>query len=152
MGTTGAAQVTKTGLLPSLQYGSIVTGVTDNALTSWRSLAAAAYGSTQGRSVTARLALEKADPGRQVVVEAVATWAAAWWDNQMDHEVMHDAWRYAIKAVGMSARPNAAVKGGAGAYFVALRRLQWKAPSVHSVCTRMAPSCSSAASGHRRGP
>ena len=47
----------------------------------------------------------------------ILEWVIAWWDGDMDKEAMHDAWRYAIKAVGMSARPNAAVKGGAGAFF-----------------------------------
>ena len=71
LGTPGASQVTRAGLILSLQYGSMVTGVTGGALNSWRSLAAAAYGNATGRSAIARLILEKADPGTQVVAGGV---------------------------------------------------------------------------------
>ena len=99
-------------------------------------MAAVAFGSALGRSVPAKLTLANADPGRQVAVGAVVAWVSAWRDNHMKHEVMHDVWRYAVRTVGMSGKPTAAVKGDAGAYFDALRRLQWKAPFVHSVCSR----------------
>ena len=124
------------GFIPSVKYGAFVTGVTDSALAGWRSLAAAAYGSYSGRSITARLALEQADPGRDAVTGPIMDWIMAWWDDSMDKEVMHDAWRFAIKSVGMSGRPNAAVRGGAGAFFAALRRLHWQPPSVHPIKTR----------------
>ena len=51
-------------------------------------------------------------------------------------EDMVDAWRYAVRIVGMSTRPNRVVEGGAGAYFAALRRVGWKAPSAHSLKTQ----------------
>ena len=136
LGRRAAVHVTNTGLMPSIKYGATITGVSDGALGAWRKLAASMYGDTRGRSITARLAVMKADPAREVVKQAIMAWVNAWWDGDMDQEDMEAAWRYAIKTVGMSARPNQAVEGGAGAYFAALRRVGWQAPSVHAVRTR----------------
>ena len=136
LGHRPGAQVVNTGLIPSVKYGASVAGVMDRALAGWRSLAAAAYGNNGGRSITARLALEQADPGREVATGPIMDWITAWWDDSLDKDVMHDAWRFAIMSVGMCGRPNAAVRGGAGAFFAALRRLHWTSPSVHSSRTR----------------
>ena len=136
LGTRAAACVTNTGLIPSVKYGANITGVSDGALGAWRKLAASMYGSTRGRSITARLAMEQADLAQGVVKQAIMAWVNAWWDGDMGQEDMEAAWRYAIRTVGMSTRPNQAVEGGAGAYFAALRRVGWQAPSVHTVRTR----------------
>ena len=87
------------------------------------------YGNVDGRSVTARLALEGVDPGKEGVVEAIMCWVNAVWDVLMPIEWMKDAWRYAFTAVGMAARPNVEVRGGCGALFAASRRITWTAPA-----------------------
>ena len=136
LGHRPGAHVVNIGLIPSVSYGTAITGVADSALGGWRSMAAAAYGSYVGRSLTARLTLEQADPGLGAVTGPIMEWISAWWDTRLDRDVMHDARRFAITTVGMSGRPNAAVRGGAGAFFAALRRLGWHSPSVHTVKTR----------------
>ena len=75
------------------------------------------FGLVGGTSTTARLALEGADPGRSLVVEAIMSWVCAWWDELMPKEEMRVAWRYAIKTVGMATRPNAEVRGGGRGLF-----------------------------------
>ena len=136
LGKKAAPWVIRSGLMPSVSYGVEVTGVTDGMLMSWRTMIARGYGSIGGRSITARLALEGTDPGKQLVVEAIMCWVEAWWDELMPREEMRSAWRYAIKSVGMAARPNAEVRGGAGAFFAALRRLGWVSPAPEAVRTR----------------
>ena len=65
----------------------------------------------------ARLALEEAGLGKQLVVEATMAWVCAWWDVLMPRENMRSAWRYAFASVGMAQRLNAEVRGWAGASF-----------------------------------
>ncbi len=71
-----------------------------------------------------------------MTVGAVCDWVNAWWDRLVPREDMADALRLAHKTVGLSARPNAAVRGGAGAFIAALRRLSWAAPRADAVKTR----------------
>ena len=116
--------------------GAEVIGVTDGMLKGWRTMVAKSYGKMGGRSVSARLAVEDSDPGKQLVVEAVMSWVCAWWDDLMPKSDMYMAWRHAIKTVGMAARPNAEVRGGAGAFFAALRRINWTSPAPEAIRTR----------------
>ena len=48
---------------------------------------------------------------------------------------MKKAWRHAAINVGMAARPNAMVQGGAGAMMAALRRLSWTTPQPDTLRT-----------------
>ena len=130
-----AAGVIRAGLLPSITYGAEVTGVTEGLLKGWRTMMARGCGNVEGRSVTARLALEGVDLGKEVVVEAIMGWVNALWDDLLPIEWMKDAWVYAIKAVGMAARPNSEVRGGGGALFAALRRINWTAPAPDALRT-----------------
>ena len=136
LGWRAAPSITRSGLLPSICYGAEVIGVTDGMLKGWRTMVARSYGNMGGRSVSARLALEDSDPGKQLVVEAVMSWVCAWWDDLMPKSDMYMAWRHAIKTVGMAARPNAEVRGGAGAFFAALRRINWTSPAPEAIRTR----------------
>ena len=136
LGGRAAPRVASSGLVPSICYGAEVTGVTDGMLKGWRTMIARSLGKLGGRSVSARLALEAADPGRKLVLEAIMSWVNAWWDVLMSKDDLRMAWRHAIKTVGMAARPNAEVKGGAGAFFAALRRIGWTSPSPEAVRTR----------------
>ena len=104
-----APSVARVSLMPSICYAR----VTDGRLKGWRTMIARCFGNIGGRSITARLALEGSDPGLQLVVEAIMCWANAWWDEVMPRGEMRSAWRHAIRIVGMAARPNAEVQGGA---------------------------------------
>ena len=136
MGRRACASVATAGLSPSIGYSVTVTGITDGLLAGWRSLVASSYGHMGGKSVTARLTMEGTDPASIAVVGAVMDWVNAWWDELIDNQAMYDAWRHGAKTVMMASRPNAAVQGGAGAFFAGLRRLGWSSPSPHSVVTR----------------
>ena len=59
-------------------------------------MAAAMYGGTRGRSITARLAIVQADPAKEVTKPAIMAWVSAWWDGGMGQEDMEAAWRYAL--------------------------------------------------------
>ncbi len=136
MGGRAAERVAIACDIPSTTYGSSITGVTDGMLAAMRKGVAAATGSLAGRSVSGRLLMSGRDLGVTVVVGAVYDWVAAWWDALVQRGCMNDAFRQAQKTVGLSARPNAAVRGGAGAYVAALRRLAWAAPRADVVKTR----------------
>ncbi len=136
MGGRAAEKVAIACDIPSATYGSSITGVTDGMLATMRKGVAAATGALAGRSVSGRLLMTGRDPGVTVVVGAVYDWVAAWWDTLVPRGCMSDALRQAQKTVGLSARPNVAVRGGAGAYVAALRRLAWAAPRADVVRTR----------------
>ncbi len=134
-GRLGSLVVTGSAI-PSVTYGVAATGMSDGVLASLRSLVAAAKGKMRGRSTSARLAMDGNDPGLAVVVQPVLDWVSSWWDCLLDHDDMMEAWKYAVKHVGLAPRPNLAVQGGAGAFVAGLRRLGWKTPSPDSVITR----------------
>ncbi len=134
-GRLGSLVVTGSAI-PSVTYGAAATGMSDGVLASLRSLVAAAKGKLRGRSVSARLAMDGNDPGLAVVVQPVLDWISSWWDSLLDHIDMTEAWKHAVKHVGLAPRPNLAIQGGAGAFVAGLRRLGWKTPSPDSVVTR----------------
>ncbi len=136
LGRQGAAHVIRTAAVASTTYGATVTGMTDSMLSCIRTMMASAFGPLGGRSATARLAMEGCDPGHKVVVQPVVDWFREVWEGIVDAGTLRDAWRYAQRTVGMSARPNVAVRGGGGAYIAALRRLGWKSPAPDTVVTR----------------
>ncbi len=136
MGARAAERVAIACDVPSSTYGSSITGVTDGMLAAIRRGVAAATGSLAGRSVSARLLMTGRDPGVTVTVGAICDWVTAWWDELVPHGCMSDALKRAQQTVGLSARPNVAVRGGAGAYVAALRRLSWAAPRADVVKTR----------------
>ena len=111
IGRRAAPMIVRSAIGSSLGYGAEITGITDGMLKGWRVMVAKSFGAMGGRSTTARLALESSDLGRNVVVEAVMSWICAWWDGLMPKEDMREAWRYAVKKVGMAPRPNAEVRG-----------------------------------------
>ena len=123
-----AMYVARAALIPSVTYGASVTGMCDGMLATVRAMMAKTRGKMGGRSTSARLYMEEADPGVNVVVEPVMQWVEAWWEGIISKETMEEAWRYAIKEVGMAARPNVKVEGGAGALMASLRRLNWTMP------------------------
>ncbi len=136
MGRRAAEKVAVACDIPASTYGSSATGVTDGMLATMRRGVAAATGPLNGRSVSGRLLMGGRDPGITVTVGAVCDWVNAWWDRLVPREDMVDALRLAHKTVGLSSRPNVAVRGGAGAYVAALRRLSWAAPRADAVRTR----------------
>ncbi len=135
LGKAGGAFVMKTAAVKSITYGAAVCGMTDSMLACVRTMMAKTLGPLGGRSATARLLMEKCDPGLQVVVLPIMEWFNAVWGKVIPMDVMQDAWRWAIKTVGTSARPNSVVQGGAGAFVAALRRIGWSTPSAHAVVT-----------------
>ncbi len=136
LGSRAAEKVAVAADIPASTYGTSSTGVTDAMLAIMRRGVAAATGPLNGRSVSARLLMGGRDPGVTVTVGAVCDWVNAWWDRLVPREDMADALRLAHKTVGLSVRPNAAVRGGAGAFIAALRRLSWAAPRADAVRTR----------------
>ena len=133
LGKKLAPIITRATVIASVSYGAAISGVTEESLRRMRRMAARAYGPMQGRSVTARLWMEDADPAFVILRKQVVHWVEAVWSDLMPMAVMHDAWKLAFKEVAMSVRPHAAATGGAGTYWSALRRLGWTAPTVETV-------------------
>ncbi len=136
MGRRVAERVAIACDVPASAYGSSSTGVTDGMLATMRRAVAATMGPLGGRSVSGRLLMGSRDPGITVTVGAIVDWTCAWWDGLLPHDEMVDALKHAQKTVGLSARPNVAVRGGAGAFVAAMRRLAWAAPRADVVKTR----------------
>ncbi len=135
MGPVGGAHVMNTGLVPALRYGATTTGIGEASLRKAAAAASEIYGSTLGRSTTARLALRRTDPRPSLVLRPISAWVEAVWCGTLPMDLMSDAFRYAQKTVGLSKRPHQEVCGGAGAYVAALRRLRWRAPSATTILT-----------------
>ncbi len=49
---------------------------------------------------------------------------------------MFDAWRYAQRTTGLSARPHSTANGAARSFVAALRRLGWRSPAYDALLTR----------------
>ena len=124
-----------TAFTPSVTYGVSIKGMADGMLASLRARVGRARGSCRGRSTSARLLMEGTDPAWRVVTASLMQWAEAWWDKLVDHGTMTKAWRHAVVNVGMAARPNVKVRGGAGAMMAALRMIKWTAPSPEATGT-----------------
>ncbi len=136
LGATAAPLLVKGAVTPSALYGTMVTGITDQACEKLRVETARSYGQLRGRSVTARLLMENNDPGLAVVQKPIMAWVEGVWDSLLTEGQFQQAWRFAAADVGLAARPNARIIGGGGAMWAALRRLGWSAPSHHSLKTR----------------
>ena len=109
----------RVALVPSVLYGVAINGVNEKQLASLRSMAARAHGRMQGRSVTARLIAEDADPAFYAVMKKqIDMWITAVWDEAAPADVMQDPWRWGFKKVGMSLRSHSAVRGGGGGFLV----------------------------------
>ncbi len=135
LGPKLGSKIISTSAVPSVTYGASTSGMTDGLLAALRSLVAWAGGKMQWRSTTARLIMDGSDPGMRVVIQPIIDWAEAWWDGTVGHEEMTAAWLHAIKTVGIAARPNVVIAGGAGTFVASLRRLGWRTPSPDSVIT-----------------
>ncbi len=135
LGTKLGPRVIVASAVPSVTYGASTSGMSDGLLAALRSLVAEAGGKMRWRSTTARLIMNGNDPGAKVVAQPVIDWAEAWWGGIVHREHMTAAWRLAVKTVGVSARPNLAVMGGAGTFVASLRRLGWLTPSPDSIIT-----------------
>ncbi len=126
-------EVVKTAIIPSIIYGSAATGITDGMCSALRRSVAASLGPVAGRSATVRLLVENVDPALTIIMKPVMEWVCAVWDALVVEDVMIAAWRLAATEVGLAARPHAAVTGGAGALWAALRRLGWTMPSHDTI-------------------
>ncbi len=133
MGRPIEQAIISSAVIPSIIYGNTITGITDNMCSTMRAMVASAFGPTAGRSTSVRLLLEEADPVFIVVARPIMQWISAVWDGSIEVRHMADAWKLAAMEVGASARPNSAVTGGAGAYWAALRRVGWTAPTHDTI-------------------
>ncbi len=100
------------------------------------SLTAETYGRMGGRSVWARLGIRGADHRIGLVLRPIRAWLEAVWEGRLSADDMMDAWRYAQRVTGLSARPHRTANGAARSYIAALRRLGWRSPAVDAVLTR----------------
>ena len=136
LGRRLGGHVTRTGILPSVLYGSSVMLPKLGVIRGLRRLAARVIGPTSGRSVTARLAVARCDPALQSVKATMCTWFKAVWDCEHLRGSMARAWLFAQSAVAKSKRPSLSAGGAAGSFIAALSRVGWRSPSYHTVVTR----------------
>ena len=136
LGRRLGGHVVRTGIQPSVLYGSSVALPNLGVTRGLRRLAARVIGPTSGRSVTARLAVGRCDPALQAVKATMYAWFRAVWDCEHLHGSMARAWLFAQSAVAMSKRPSMSAGGAASSFIAALSRVGWRSPSYHSVITR----------------
>ncbi len=125
-----------TVVAPAAKYGASVTGPSCAMVRELGSMTAEAYGRMGGRSVWARLGLRGADHRVGLVLRPVRAWVEAVWVGRVSREDMMEAWKYAQRVTGLSARPHRTANGAARSYIAALGRLGWSSPSVDTVLTR----------------
>ena len=85
------AHVFKTAVSPAALYGSSAAMPRLETVKSMRRDAARAFGPVQGRSITARLAVNRCDPALTVVSKPIAAWAQAVWDARIPAETSRSA-------------------------------------------------------------
>ena len=122
--------------VPSFTFGACAVACPAALVSDLRKHAANAFGNMGGRSVSVRLLLEGADVGEKIAIKTVMAWVCGLWDELVEAEVMHKAWRHACVANMEATSCLRGTLSGAVAYFATLRRLGWLAPSANSVRTR----------------
>ncbi len=129
LGLKAGRHVFRTGLVPSLTHGAAVYGVRSHQIRDAQQMAAALSGIGGGRSVSARLLVTKSDPSSLLALPPIFEWAAAFWDGDIDEDILTAAWRRASSTATAAADPAAAAEGLASALFVSLFRIGWRSPS-----------------------
>ena len=76
MGRRLGHHVYSTGVLPATTYGASIAYPPASAITQMRTTASRLLGTTKGSSVTARLAINRCDPEKELVAKAINTWSA----------------------------------------------------------------------------
>ncbi len=136
LGRRGGPHVVATGIAPAAKYGASVTGPSVAMVRELGSVTAEAFGRMGGRSVWARLGVRGADHRVGLVLRPVRAWVEAVWEGRVNKEDMAEAWKYAQRITGLSARPHRTANGAARSYIAALGRLGWSSPAVDTVLTR----------------
>ena len=125
-----------TGLKPALTYGSSVAALNQATFNGMRRAAGKSMGTMHGRSLTARLAINRCDPGWDVVKGPILTWTSEVWQGRVPTRTMERAWMHAQTRVSTSNRPQTSSGGAAGTYIAALRRIGWSSPAYNAIRTR----------------
>ena len=82
------------------------------------------------------LLLGNSDVRQVATLKTVMAWISAVWENLVDPQVMHLAWKHASAQRGSAAGGSRGARAGAAAYLEAIQQLGWQSPSVHSIHTR----------------
>ena len=127
--------VFRTGLAPAVTYGSVVAMPKRGTLLQMRRAAARVIGPIKGRSMAARLAVNKVDPAWTVISRTVMQWAGSIWDATMCPQLLQHAWRYALRRAIETGKPSVSAGGAAGAMIDAISQVEWHMPSYNSVKT-----------------
>ena len=99
LGVIAGPRVVKTAAVPAIAYGVSVGGASRFAVKAARRLLCMADGPTRGRSMVARLALMKYDPGADIMVGPIYRWASAIWDDELRAPLLREALRQAKEEV-----------------------------------------------------
>jgi hypothetical protein len=136
LGVRGGSHVLKTGGIPALKYGASVLGTPSATLRKVRILACAVRGKMGRRSAFGRLKLARYDPTAGMAIDPIVDWSRGVWDRLVDRGRMEDAWRAAMKEVGLSKRAFQVVRGPCGASVASAHRLGWTFPNFKFLVTR----------------
>ena len=136
IGAAAAATVGRTALLPALAYGAACTSVPTGLLKDIRGVMAQMYGSMNGRSTTARLAVRATEPSYSLILAPLRAWWKAVWDGILPPDILQAAIRGASRtAEGAGHLRHCSVEGGAGAFLSSLSRIGWRARGIDEVVT-----------------
>ena len=136
LGRRLGTHIFRTAVTPAALYGSSVAMPRLGTERSMRRDAARAFGPLRGRSITARLAVNRCDPAQQIVSKPIAAWCQAVWDARVSTDTLQSAWKYASCRMIQSGRPSVSAGGAAAAFISAIRRIHWSSPAFDHVRTR----------------
>ena len=124
-----------TGLKPAALYGSTVTSASLGTIRAMRKAAGRALGRGQGRSLSAKLAVHRCDPGWDAARNPIMAWTNQCWEKRVSQNAMQRAWMHARVTIAGSPKPHAAARGAAGVFCAALITVGWTTPAYNAVTT-----------------
>ena len=89
------------------------------------------------RSAFGRLKMAKYDPTIGLAIDPIVDWARGVWDKPVLDTTLQEAWRDAVRSVGLAKRPFQEVKGPCGAATASAGRLGWSFPHFKFFKTRL---------------
>ena len=135
LGRRLGVHVFSTGLKPAVLYGSSVAVPRLSTLKAMRRAAGRTIRRMKGRSLTARLTVNKCDLAWDTLQAPMLAWVRAVWDCRVPRRTLFRAWLQGRHMAEKAVRPLAAAGGAAGALFASLRRIGWTSPSFDKLNT-----------------
>ena len=124
-----------TGLKLAALYGSTVASLSLGTIRAMRKAAGKTLSRNKGRSLSAKLAVHRCDPGWDAARNPIMAWANQCWEKRVAQPAMQRAWMHAQLTVGRSRNPHLVAGGAVGSFFAAMASVGWSSPAYNAVIT-----------------